>query len=277
MTTTDKRATLLRILTTALAVCFCTTMMAQDGSTPTKKVTHTEMVAVGSADLLDTYLSPEKYKGSEMRYISHTIRDIPGDRWQQQIIHQGSIAMADDRAEDGNLMGGLYTLDYALQRPLHPGDGQWELRVGGMANFNLGVLYNSRNQNNPAQLKLSMQLGPAAAVTKAFHLFGKEWRARYEVELPLLGLMFCPNYGQSYYEIFTRGDYDHNAVVTTPFNAPSMRHALTIDFPLWKVTWRVGYLGDYQQAEVNNLKQHAYTHALLLGWVKKFKVTRTRK
>ena len=277
MTTTDKRATLLRILITALAACICTTMMAQADSPPTKEVTHSEMVAIGSADLLDTYLSPEKYKGSEMRYISHTIRDIPGDRWQQQIIHQGSIAMADDRAEDGNLMGGLYTLDYALQRPLHPGDGRWELRVGGMANFNLGVLYNSRNQNNPAQLKLSMQLGPAAAITRAFRLFGKEWRARYEVELPLLGLMFSPNYGQSYYEIFTRGDYDHNAVVTTPFNAPSMRHAFTIDFPLWKVTWRVGYLGDYQQAEVNHLKQHAYTHALLLGWVKEFKVTRTRK
>ena len=264
MTTTDKRATLRHILITALAACICTTMMAQADSPPTKEVTHTEMVAIGSTDLLDTYLSPEKYKGSEIRYISHTIRDIPGDRWQQQIIHQGSIAMADDRAEDGNLMGGLYTLDYALQRSLHPGDGRWELRVGGMANFNLGVLYNSRNQNNPAQLKLSMQLGPAAAITRAFRLFGKEWRARYEVELPLLGLMFRPNYGQSYYEIFTRGDYDHNAVVTTPF-------------PLWKVTWRVGYLGDYQQAEVNHLKQHAYTHALLLGWVKEFKVTRTRK
>jgi hypothetical protein len=250
--------------------------MAQGDSTYTKIVTHTDMVAIGGTNLLDTYLSPEKYNGSELRFISHTIRDVPGDRWQQQITHHGSIAMADDRSGDGNLMGGLYTLGYALQRPLRSSDGRWELRIGGMADFNLGMLYNSRNQNNPAQLRLAMQLGPAAAATRTFHLFGKEWQARYELEFPLLGLMFSPNYGQSYYEIFSRGDYDHNAVVKTPFNAPSLRHALTIDFPLWGITWRVGYLGDYQQAEVNHLKQHAYTHALLLGWVKKFKVTRTR-
>ena len=81
-----------------------------------------------------------------------------------------------------------------------------------------------------------------------------------------------PNYGQSYYEIFSRGNYEHNAVVTTPFNAPCMRHMLTLDARIWGCTVRIGYLGDIQQVEANHLKQHVYTHSLIIGWVKKFRM-----
>ena len=253
-----------------VSLFLCTPLWAQKKKDKEREVTSTQLIGLGSTDILDTYLSPEKYRGGELRFISHTIRDIPGDSWQQQITHMGNIAMTEDRSGDGSEMGGLYTLNYALQHPFLFHGRQWEVRVGGMVDVNLGVIYNSRNQNNPAQLRLSSQVGPAASTTCSFRLFGKQWRTRYELAVPLLGLMFSPNYGQSYYEIFSRGDYDHNAVVTTPFNAPSMCHMLTLDFPLWGVTWRVGYLGDYQQAEVNNLKQHVYTHALLIGWVKRF-------
>ena len=66
----------------------------------------------------------------------------------------------------------------------------------------------------------------------------------------------------------TRGNYDHNAVFTTPFNAPTLRHQLTVDIPIKKAALRVGYLGDYQQAEVNHLKYHTYSHLLLIGLVR---------
>ena len=48
---------------------------------------------------------------------------------------------------------------------------------------------------------------------------------------------------------------------------------LTLDFKLGRAHFRIGYLGDIQQAKANNLKQHAYTHALVLGYVSNLKIT----
>ena len=95
---------------------------------------------------------------------------------------------------------------------------------------------------------------------------------RYEVSIPLVGLMFSPNYGQSYYEIFTKGNYDHNLVPTWVGNAPSLRQMLTLDYRIGRTAVRIGYLGDYRQASVNHLKSHYYSHGLVVGIVRKFSI-----
>ena len=274
MTRTKKPAYAIRLL--LLAAAFCMTFMqavAQEDSDLTREVINAQVLAIGSTNMLDTYLSPEKYTGVEMRYISHTLRNKPGSQWRQRIIHQGYIADGYDRSEDGSMMSGLYSLNFAIMRKWDMAEGKVEIMAGGMGDASLGATYNSRNQNNPAQMRMGTAIGPTASAAWKFHLLKKQWRLGYEVSVPLLGVMFMPNYGQSYYEIFSRGDYDHNCVITTPFNAPSLSHTLTLDAKLGSLTLRVGYLGDIVQAKANNLKQHYYTHALMIGFVKHVKIT----
>ena len=273
--TTCKHSPIRLLLTFALAALALSSphkSAAQDAMTCTKEITNAHMLGIGATNILDTYLSLEKYKGADIRYISHTLRNKPGKHWAQRIVHQANVSFANDSNDQGSLLGGLYTLDLAWLRRYDLADGRLLIRVGGMVDFNIGGLYNSRNQNNPSQMRLSMQIGPTASAECPFRLFGRQMHAGYELSVPLFGLMFSPNYGQSYYEIFTLGDYDHNAVPTTPFSAPSLRHMLTIDTKIWGATLRIGYLGDIQQAEVNHLKQHWYTHALLIGFVKQLKI-----
>ena len=84
--------------------------------------------------------------------------------------------------------------------------------------------------------------------------------------------MFSPDYGQSYSEIFSEGNYHHILVPTTFLAAPSLRQSRTRDFPLLRSTIRIGYMGDVQQSHVNRLKTHVYTHGLVIGVVKRFKL-----
>ena len=137
---------------------------------------------------------------------------------------------------------------------------------------NLGFLYNMGNGNNPAQARLSATIGPNATAYYQFKLWQKAFRVRYEVGAPLLGVAFSPNFGQSYYEIFTRGNYDNNIKLTHPLNSPSLRQLLTLEFNLRKTTVSVGYLGDYQQADLNLIKYHNYSHMLVIGLVKRLQI-----
>jgi len=86
--------------------------------------------------------------------------------------------------------------------------------------------------------------------------------------------MFSPQYGQSYYNLFSQGNYDHNVVCTHPGNALSLHQNFSFDFPIRRATIRVGYLSDLRQARVNGLRQHHYTRAALIGFVRNINLWR---
>lgn len=240
-----------------------------------KIITNARMIAVGATEILDTYISPEKYRGTELRYLSHTTRERSGRAWTHQLVHQGYLSYAENRSAEGSEMAGMYMFSYGMHRRWAMADGRLTLAAGATADVNAGFLYNTRNGNNPAQARLAVNLSPSAMASYRFKAFSRPVTVRYEVAVPLVGVMFSPNFGQSYYEIFSKGDYDHNIVPTTVFNAPSLRHMLTLDFKVGKTTLRLGYLGDWQQAEVNNLKQHTYSNMFVIGVVKRFRMVKT--
>ena len=234
------------------------------------------MLGIGAVNTLDTYLSPEEYTGTELRYISHSVREN-GTKLSRELIHQAQLLSVHNRKENNNELGGFYNFQYNWQYALgqwNIGEGELRLKVGGGVDTRLGFLYNIRNSNNPAQAYGQVNIAPNAVAAYRFRLRNLPFQLRYEVQVPLLGLTFSPNYGQSYYEIFTRDNYDHNLVVTSPISAPSLRQQLTLDFTVRHMTFRVGYLGDYQQAKINQLRQHVWSNLLVLGIVRKFSINK---
>lgn len=252
-----------------------------------KEVTDIKMISIGPNNILDTYLSPEQYTGLELRFIDQmeswkinpeSLKDAdypcPSEapRWTSLLTHQALLSYGKPRSEDASYIYGLYSFTYALQHHWHFYANRLELRAGGQAEIGLGFLYNTRNGNNPAQARAYLNLAPSGSARYHFTIKRKPAALQYELSVPLLGVLFSPNYGQSYYELFSKGNYDHNIVVTTPVSAPTLRQMLSFDFTIKNDMFRIGYLGDYEQAKVNNLKYHTYSHLFILGYVHRFQI-----
>jgi len=247
---------------------------------PVLPATHTRQsfqVGLGPTHLLDTYLSQENFRGSGFTFLSTTERYgsyVTYDAWHTLIQHQLSLSTANDRSGLRDELQGDYSFFVGRLREWqaftwHNYHNAIHFQAGALLNGNLGFIYNTSNSNNPAQARLSLNLMPVVAADCHVNLFKRRLVTRYELALPLVGLTFSPNYGQSYYEIFSLGNYDHNIVPTTFISAPNFRQQLTIDYQLWRnASLRIGYLGDCQQLRVNNLKSHVVHHRFMVGYVR---------
>jgi hypothetical protein len=262
----------------ALLACLSSlTLSAHAQSDSAKVITSSRMIGIGGTNVLDTYLSAEQFKGVGVSFLATVERKRPQRRWSTLMEHEANLSLVHDRANSKKELEGTYNFYWGKLYNWQFFDNRLTLQAGGVANATLGFIYNTSNSNNPAQARAHLNIMPTGVAAYRFTLFGKPMLARYELNLPLVGIMFSPNYGQSYYEIFNRGNYDHNVVLTSFANAPEWRQMLTIDANLTgKWMLRIGYLGNYQQYKINHLKQHVYTHRFLIGFTKRFSIVNVK-
>lgn len=244
------------------AVC----MMAQE-------VTRAVMVGFGSSNQLDTYLSPMEYKGKQFSFLVSRERMthwMGGDRISFQSMMQGVFSGTDNPAGNASDWGGRIAYDAGWHYHWHAAKGL-QLLTGAQVGADLGFLYNDRNGNNPAQGRAGIDLAASAGGIYDFHLRKLPMQLRYQADLPLMGAMFSPQYGQSYYEI-SQGNDDHNVCFSHPGNALSLRQLVTLDLIFRRTTLRVGYMSDIRQSHVNGIKMHDISRSFMLGYVRYFSI-----
>lgn len=259
----------------ALLVLFLALTLA-NAQTEDRQVVHSTMFGAGFSDVYDSYLSPYAYTGPEGRIVRETYRmtNLAKGKVSVQTLVNAHGGYLDSPAGNAHYwVGGInygWNWYYNFPKTIQFSGSSLKFLAGAGVNGYLGGIYNTRNGNNPAQLKLDVMTQLSGMALYDFKIKQKPCQLRYQLTVPFIGLAYSQDYGQSYYEVFSLGNSDNTAVFAWFGNKPSMQHLLTFDFPLKKSTLRVGYIGVFNQSKWKNLRYHHYSNGILVGWVKTF-------
>ncbi len=222
---------------------------------------------VGGAQILDTYLTPIKYTGYNLRigYERMQAMKFSPDRWVSQMDMGVEYQNVKNIPRNHVMHSLMAEYLWGMMHRWRIGAVQGlQLMIGGGTRFRGGVIYNANNSNNPVSVKLhwSVNIQGMAVYNMRLGRLPVTWR--YEATLPFIGTFFSPEYGQSFYEIYLG---DRSGLVHCGWwgNRFDMRNLLTVDLHFGRTSLRLGYRGQIETSFVNNLNYHFFTHSAVIG------------
>lgn len=262
-----------RILSCLLLLFWSISAFPQEEE-PTEPVNAATLIGIGGYNLMDTYLTPGSripYTGWGLRVMNERTKMtwLADHRISRQQIFNADIASIRNGAGTTQAFSGFldYTLGYHYH--FHPIPAL-KLLAGASVHAMGGFIYCTRVSNNPASAKADLDLNLSAQAVYNFQIRNYPLTLRYQVEIPFIGILFSPHYGQSYYEIFDRGNKSGIVPFTSFHNKLAMKNYLTVDFPVGKFTFRAGYLNSLYYLDVNQIQSHIISHSFVIGFVREF-------
>lgn len=245
--------------------------LASDNITPERVVVKCSSYGVTYMNNLDTYLSGYNHTGKGLYFSHESFRDArtADYRWKYQTLLTANIGTAS--LHNNTQLSGMINYNWSGYHPFKV-SSRLQLLAGAQIQVAAGALYIPTNGNNLVSVKMRTAL--AASGAAIYHIPAKQgdYIVRCQLDIPLAGLMFAPEFGQSYYEIFGLKDYGRTIAFSHPFNSPSVRGLFSVDIPLaWRnrsTTIRLSYIADIFQSDINEIRTHLYNHAFTVGVVK---------
>lgn len=214
---------------------------------------------------LDTYLSGYNYTGAGYTLHHETMRLAHTGRYDWKFHTATSATIGLTKLHSTSQISLLADRSWSGYHTFPLGQ-RLQLLAGAQIQLGGGALYVPSNGNNPVSLKLHAALAASAMVIYRLPFERYNSTAHYRIDIPLVGAMFAPGFGQSYYEIFGLGDTRGIIKFAHPGNSPSWRHTLSADFPIGRNTLRVAYIAHLYQSRVNSLRTHLYRHTIAVGF-----------
>ena len=220
---------------------------------------------MGYASIHDSYLTPITYDGFDLGISLEATRWASRNNWLWQLNVGTDYNYVENPAKNNDLhklMGDIsFNMQHAWMGVIHPRLG---LSVGPMTQLRAGIVYDAVNSNNPVTVRAHANLGVTGMAWFNTLLGRKPITLRYQLQLPVVGAFFAPEYDESYYEIYL-GNHRNLAHLGWWGNRFDMTNYLGAEVRMGGTIVSLGYRTRLEHWHVNNLKVHDVTHALVLG------------
>ena len=235
-------------------------------------------IGSGSQREYDSYLSPLLYEGSGFTLMSERLKyfSLRSNKFSWYSEGNFQIGLLDNPAQSATMMPFTFRYFFGVHRHIRPVQNM-NILVGAMGNMDLGGRLLMQNQNNPYSLNWSTNLWISAMGYYHLPLRRTTLTFREHFAMPIGGVMFSPEYMQTYYEIFVLGKTD-NVIVPTSFGERlAWRNKISMDLPVPFCTFRLGFLAERTVTNVNLLETRSTNLSFLVGLVYNFSTFRGNK
>jgi len=252
-------------------LCIFFSLAAQTDTNRPNSINEGTLIGIGEYHIKNTYLSPVSYTGTGIRFINERMKMLAKSDEKISSYRAINIDLSSVRnpASTVAAITGFADYSFGYHYRFQPFP-EFKLLTGGSVKGMFGYVYNTQSANNPIATHVDLDLNISAMGIYTFRIKNYPLTCRFQTDVPLAGMLFTPAYGQSYYEIFGLGNTSGIVGFSSLHNKFTMRNYFTVDFSIWMLTLRVGYLNSLYTSDIKNIQTHYMSHNLMIGYVKEF-------
>ena len=238
---------------------------AQDQDTASRPVTGVYSIEIGRTSVEATYLSPLTYTGNQAAVSGSWSKALPFNPRHAVMQFDGYMNFNNilNPAKTARMVGlnAGFSWDMSWRKRL---TNDFQITAGGGFDLSGGAYYLLRNSNNPVQAMANFSLMLTASVSKHFMIGKLPVLISDRVKLPSLGMFFCPDYGETYYEIYLG---NHKGLVHAGWWGNNFRidNLLKVTLDFGRTAMTVGYRITAYNQWANNLNTKIVTNYFVIG------------
>ncbi len=226
----------------------------------------TNTYGISVLSLIDPYLSPLVYSGNGFQFEHESRRLLSLANTNLSIQSKINIEAAYllNPAQTSSMTYMAFDYGFGMHYHFRPMKGLL-LMAGGSADVGLGYKEVIRNINNPGNVDLATNLNLSGIALYDIQLPKRTLRLQLAVETPIIGWMYVPLQGASYYEMFGLGNLSNISHVSSLINRRGINPKLTLDFPFKHSVWQIGIKYQTLRYSANDMVFNRNELSLLLG------------